>query len=386
MIHNEEFANELKELRHQIHKNPEAAFEEVQTAKLVADRLRELGYEVHTEIGKTGVVASLTCGEGKRVIGLRADMDCICNTEQGEHPYTSQVPNRMHGCGHDGHTISLLGAAELIAKNRDFNGTVRLIFQPAEEPGKGAQAMMADGLFERFPMDEMYSIHNWPLYPAGTISMKAGGFMASEDNFTIKIKGRGGHASSPHGAIDPLVVAAQIILALQTIVSRSENPVDPSVVSCTELHTDGIHNTIPSTVTILGDTRSTTPEAQQIIEKRMKEICMGICQAYGAECEVVYTHEFVPLVNDEACVAVAAEAARKTVGADKVDTGAKAMMSSEDFARFLTKVPGCYVLVGGGHGDGREEYTCHNPLFDYNDDTLETGAWYFYEVVRTRLQ
>jgi len=386
MIHNEAFTNQLKELRHQIHRNPEAAFEEVQTAKLVSDWLKKLGYEVHTGIGKTGVVASLTCGNSDRVIGLRADMDCICNTEQGNLPYRSEIPNRTHACGHDGHTVSLMGAAELIAKNRDFNGTVRLVFQPAEEPGKGALAMIEDGLFERFPMDEIYAIHNTPLYPEGTIHMKSGGFMASEDNFEIKIKGRGGHASAPHGTIDPMVVAAQIILALQTIVSRNEDPADPSVVSCTELHTDGVHNTIPSVVTILGDTRSTTPEAQKIIEKRMREISESICQAYGAECEFKYTHEFVPLVNDKACMEIAAQAARKVVDEKLVDTAAKVMMASEDFAQFMAEVPGCFAIIGGRRESDKELYNCHNPRFDYNDNILEIGAWYFYEVVRTRLQ
>ena len=385
MEHNAMFENQLKEWRHRIHENPEAAFEEVETAKFVADRLEELGYEVERGIGKTGVVATMTCGKGNRTIGLRADMDCICNTELGEHPYSSKVPNRMHACGHDGHTISLLGAAELIVKKKDFNGTVRLVFQPAEEPGKGALAMMDDGFFERFPVDEMYGIHNWPLYPEGTFNVKVGGFMASEDNFEIRIKGRGGHASSPHGAIDPLIPAAHIILGLQSIVSRNENPVDPTVVSVTEMITDGIHNTIPSTVTLLGDTRSTSPEAQRIIEKRMEEISRGICEAFGADCEFKYTHEFIPLVNDETCTAVAAEAAAKVVGEEKVNRNAKAIMASEDFAQFLAKVPGCYLFLGGAR-EGKENYTCHNPRFDYNDDTLEIGAWFFYEVVRTRLQ
>ena len=385
MIHDEAFEQKLIAWRHHLHEYPEAAFEEEKTAAFVAERLKEFGFDVATGVGRTGVVGTMTCGSGGRTIGLRADMDCLCNTEQGEHPYTSQVPNRMHGCGHDGHTVTLLGAAELIAKKKDFNGTVRLIFQPAEEPGKGAMAMIEDGFFERFPVDEMYGLHNWPLAPAGTFQVKAGGFMASEDNFEIRIKGKGGHASSPHGAVDPLIPAAHIILALQSIVSRNENPVDPAVVSVTELLTDGFHNSIPSTVTLLGDTRSTSPEAQEIIERRMEEISRSICAAFGTECEFQYTHEFIPLENDAACAEVAAAAARKVVGAGNVDTNAKPIMVSEDFAQFLNKVPGCYVLLGGGRAGDAEVYTCHNPRFDYNDDVLETGAWYFYEVVRTRL-
>ncbi len=385
MTHNEEFAKQLAQWRHQIHENPEAAFEEEKTSAFVAEKLRQLSYDVHTGIGKTGIVANMTCGTSKKVIGLRADMDCICITEEGEHPYTSKTPKRMHACGHDGHTITLLGAAELIAKNRDFNGTVRLVFQPAEEPGKGAQAMMEDGIFEKFPIDEFYSLHNWPGDPEGTFHMRTGGFMASEDNFEIKIHGHGGHASSPHFTVDPMVIAAQIVMGLQTIVSRNENPVDPTVVSCTEIFSDGVHNTIPSTITILGDTRSTTPEAQKIIEQRMREICENTCRAYNAECEFKYTHEFVPLVNNEACVKKAAEAAAKVVGGENVDTNSKPVMASEDFARFIEKVPGCYMLIGGKKPDQKEVYSCHNPHFDYNDNNLETGAWYFYEVVRTCL-
>ena len=384
MTHNEEFAKRLAEWRHQIHENPEKAFEEVATAAFVAERLKEMGYEVHRNIGKTGVVANLKAGEGTRAIGLRADMDCICMTEEGEHPWSSKTPKQMHACGHDGHTVTLLGAAELLAKKPDFDGTVRLIFQPAEEPGKGAQAMMEDGLFERFPMDEIYGLHNDPIRPKNTFHMRAGGMLASEDNFTIRIKGRGGHASAPQDTIDPMVVAAQVILALQTIVSRNICPADPAVVSCTELFTDGVHNAMPNTVTILGDTRSTTPEAQRMIEERMEALCRNICAAYGAECEFTYTHEFVPLVNDETCVAHAAAAAGKVVGAEKVDRNAKPLMASEDFARFLTKVPGCYIQIGGAEED-RETCPVHNSRFDYNDDTLETGAWYFYELVRTCL-
>lgn len=246
-------------------------------------------------------------------------------------------------------------------------------------------AMMEDGLFERFPVDAIYGIHNLPTLPKDTFHTRVGGMLASEDNFEIKIKGHGGHASSPHDTIDPLVIAAHVILALQTIVSRSEDPVDPSVVSCTEMFTDGVHNAIPNTVTILGDTRSTSPKAQRIIEERMEALCKNICKAYGADCTFTYTHEFVPLVNDASCVAHAVEAAKKVVGTQNVDGNAKPAMASEDFARFLSKVPGCYVILGGKEEDCEKVYPCHNPCFDYNDDILETGAWFFYEIVRTCL-
>ena len=228
------------------------------------------GIEVHNNIGGTGVIGSLTVGNGSKVIGLRADMDAINMQETGALAYSSQNSGKMHACGHDGHVATLLGAARLLVERENFNGTVRFIFQPAEEPGKGARAMIDDKLFETHPMDEIYGLHNAPFLPQGTIYTRAGGIMASEDNFIIKVKGKGSHASSPHLGIDPLVISAQIILALQSITSRNVSPLHQAVVSCTQLHTDGVHNAIPSTVEISGDTRSCTLEVQHLIEDRMK--------------------------------------------------------------------------------------------------------------------
>nr|WP_314464758.1 M20 aminoacylase family protein [uncultured Clostridium sp.] len=382
----EVFAKQLIEWRHYLHMHPESAFEEKLTVEFVVERLTEMGLEVHKNIGGTGVVASLKVGDGDKVIGLRADMDCINLKECGEVEYKSKNEGKMHACGHDGHVATLLGAAQLLSERKNFNGTVRFVFQPAEEPGKGAEAMIDDGLFESFPMDEIYGLHNTPFLPAGEIHTRPGGIMASEDNFTIRIKGKGCHASSPHMGIDPLVSAAEIILALQTIASRNASPLDQAVVSCTEFLTDGAHNAIPSNVEILGDTRSCTKEVQELIETRMKAICENICRMNGAECEFIYTHEFAPTVNWEECVSVAVKAAHNVVGAEKVNGNCTPWMASEDFGTFLGKIPGCFVFLGSGkHKNPSENIMVHNSLYDYNDYILVTGAEFFAELIRVGL-
>lgn len=382
---NFDFKQQLIEWRHHLHKYPETAFEEVKTAAYVAQELRKMGLEVHENIGGTGVVANLTVGDGKKAIGIRADMDALNLHEVKELAYRSTHQGKMHACGHDGHMTTVLGAAKLLSTEKSFNGTVRFIFQPAEEIGKGAEAMMADELFERFPIDEIYGLHNMPGLPAGTIQTRPGPIMASEDNFVIRIKGKGSHASSPHMGIDPLVIAAEIILALQTIVARNINPNDTAVVSCTEIHTDGIRNAIPSNVEIKGDTRSFTPEVQAMLEIRMRSICEGICAVHGAECDFEYTHEFSPTINEQRCTAVAIEAAKKIVGTDKVNESCERFMASEDFGKFLEKIPGCFVFLGS-KVENEEIIPLHNAHYDYNDDVLETGAAFFAEIVRRQLQ
>ena len=278
---------QLIQWRHHLHRCPETGFEEIQTSDFVAQVLSDLGLEVHRGIGKTGLVASLTVGSGTGVIGLRADMDALNIHEQAAgRAHVSQIAGKMHACGHDGHMAMILGAAKLLCERRNFNGTVRFIFQPAEEHGRGAKAMMSDGLFERFPIDEIYGAHNMPGIPVGHIATRSGGIMASEDNFVIHIKGRGTHAARPHMGIDPIVIAAEIVLALQTIVARNLDPSVPAVISCTEVFTDGIRNAIPTNVTIKGDTRSYTPEVQALLETRMRDISEGICKMHGAECRV----------------------------------------------------------------------------------------------------
>jgi amidohydrolase len=385
MATNTTFEQQLVEWRHALHRRPETGFEEKRTSDFVAQALSGLGLDVHRGIGETGLVASLSVGDGKGVIGLRADMDAlnIHETAVGRS-HASQTPGKMHACGHDGHMAMILGAAKLLSERRDFNGTVRFIFQPAEEHGRGAKAMMSAGLFERFPVDEIYGAHNMPGIPAGHIATRVGGIMGSEDNFVIHIKGRGTHAARPHMGIDPIVIAAEIVLALQTIVSRSLDPSVPAVISCTEVFTDGIRNAIPTNVTIKGDTRSYASEVQALLERRMREICEGVCRLHGAECTFEYTHEFVPTVNWEQCVSVAVAAATNIVGAERVNANIQPMMISEDFGAFLQMVPGAFVFIGNGD-QGQGSTPLHNATYDFNDDVLSVGARYFAEIARVRL-
>ncbi|MGG1400085.1 M20 aminoacylase family protein [Bacillus salipaludis] len=344
----ENFEKQLTEWRHYLHAHPESAFEEQNTSEFLATVLTDMGLGVHRNIGGTGIVANLTVGDGKGIIGIRSDIDAINLTEVGEHPYTSQNPGKMHACGHDGHMATVLGAAKLLIERKNFNGTVRFIFQPAEETGKGALAMMQDGLFDRFPVDEIYGMHNMPGMPAGSISTRTGGIMASEDNFVIRIKGQGTHASSPHMGKDPIVIASEIVIALQTIISRNMDPNVPAVISCTEFITDGIRNAIPTNVEIKGDTRSYTTEVSKLLEDRMRTISEGICKINGAECQFEYTHEFAPTVNWAECVDIAVRAAQNVVGENKVDGNCQQWMASEDFGAFLQKIPGCFVFIGNG--------------------------------------
>ena len=378
---------QMIEWRHDFHAHPEIAVEEVRTAGIVAEEMRKLGLDVHTGIGGTGVVVNLKVGDGKRIIGLRADMDCITLDEKGEHDHISQVPGKMHGCGHDGHTAALMGAAALLAERKNFNGTVRFIFQPAEEPGKGARAMMNDGLFERFPVDEIYGLHNGPSFPFGTVNTCSGIMAASEDHFTIRITGRGGHASAPEQLIDPQAAAATIYLALQTIVSRSVSPVHAAVVSVTEFETDGGHNAIPTHVELRGDTRSYTAEDSQLIEERMRTICENACAMYGAECEFHYTREFFPTVNDPEYVEAAMNAARTLLGADKANDKMEPLTGSEDFGAFLKVVPGAYVWMGTARCENpMDEALLHSYNYDYNDDALMLTAEFWAELVHERLK
>jgi hippurate hydrolase len=372
--------------RHHLHRHPEVGFEELHTSDFVAGVLESLGLQVHRGLGGTGLVASLKVGDGNGVIGLRADMDALLITEHAHgRAHASCNAGKMHACGHDGHMAMVLGAAKLLCQRRDFNGTVRFIFQPAEEHGRGAKAMMADGLFERFPVDAIYGAHNMPGMPAGHIATRVGGIMASEDNFVIRIQGRGTHAARPHMGIDPLVIGAQIVLALQTIVSRNLDPSLPAVISCTEFITDGIRNAIPTHVVIKGDTRSYRPEVQQLLETRMREICQGICALHGASCEFEYSHEFAPTVNWADNTAIALAAARRVVGEQAVDGEVAPMMISEDFGAFLQQVPGNFVFIGNGAAGEAGEVPLHNAGYDFNDAILVTGARYFAELVRVSL-
>lgn len=386
MINQDEFHAQLVSWRHHLHQHPEVGFEELQTSNYVADALTSMGLEVHRGIGGTGLVASLKIGDSPAVVGLRADMDALHIHEDAPgRDHASVSAGKMHACGHDGHMTMILGAARLLTESRDFNGTVRFIFQPAEEHGCGAKAMIADGLFERFPVDAIYGAHNMPGLPAGSIATRSGGIMASEDNFVIRIKGQGTHAARPHMGVDPIVIAAEVVLALQTIISRNLDPSVPAVISCTEFITDGIRNAIPTHVVIKGDTRSYAPDVQSMLETRMREVAEGICRLHGASCEFEYSHEFAPTVNWAQCTPIAVAAATKIVGADKVNAEIQPMMISEDFGAFLQVVPGNFVFIGNGEKADEGGVPLHNAKYDFNDNVLTTGAHYFAEVARTAL-
>ena len=370
------------ELRHGLHRIAEGSMQEYKTAALVAAELRGLGYEVSEGVGGTGVVGSLKKGSGERAIGLRADMDALPIVETTGLPYASDT-GFMHACGHDGHMAMLLGAAAVI-KDMAFDGTVRLVFQPGEEATLGAAAMIADGLFGRFPVDEIYGAHNVPFRPAGTIAMRTGGIMSSEDDFCIKIFGKGCHASMPQQGTDPFMLFTQIYQALQMVVSREIDPTHAVVISCTEVHTDGARNAIPSTLTVTGDVRCFRPEDQAHVERRMREICESVCGMYGVSCEVTYSHECASILNTSSCMRFAAEAAEAAVGPDNVETACEPWMASEDFSGFLKEVPGCFVLIGSGPAEGGG-VQLHNSGFDFNDEVLPVGIAYWAELVRIRL-
>ncbi len=378
---------DMVDWRRDIHKHPELGFDEERTAAKVADLLTNFGLEVHTGIGKTGVVGVLRRGNGNRAIGLRADMDALPIQEANDFPHRSVHDKVFHGCGHDGHTAMLLGAANRLAKDESLDGTVYFIFQPSEEDGRGALSMIDDGLFERFPMEAVYGMHNMPGIPAGHFAVRKGSIMTSEDIFIITIKGRGGHASMPDRTIDPVATGAEVILALQTIVSRSVGPQDWAVVSVTEVLTDGARNVIPSEVIIKGDCRALSVDTQDRIENRMRELVSGICTAHGAEGSVEYRREFVATVNSPEETDIAIAAARQ-VAADNADITVNpdcpTCSASEDFAQMLRMKPGCYILIGNGT-EGHCGSSLHNAHYDMNDDILAIGCDYWVTLVRSQL-
>ncbi len=375
--------NDMRTWRHDIHKHPELGFNEIRTADKVAEILQGLGIETHTGIGKTGVVGVLKKGTSDRAIGLRADMDALPIREMGDPVYKSINDGVFHGCGHDGHTSTLLGAAKELAGNVDFDGTIYFIFQPSEENGRGALAMMEDGLFDRFPMSAIYGLHNMPGIQQGQFAVRSGQMMTSEDNFQVDIIGKGGHASMPHMTRDPMVVGAEIVTALQSIVSRSLGPNEWGVVSVTEFITDGARNIIPSNVTIKGDVRALDSAVQEKIERRMREIVDGICKGHCVTGTVDYSHEFIVLENSQAETKMAVAAANMTVGGNMVDPSCATCTCSEDFAQFLRQVPGCFILLGAGDGDNSPPL--HNPHYDFNDELLEIGSEYWVNLIKSQL-
>jgi hippurate hydrolase len=376
----------MTEWRRHIHSFPECGFEVYETADFIAEKLNSWDIEVVRGIGESGLVGILNNGNSKASIGLRADMDALHIEEKNTFDHRSRHQGQMHACGHDGHSAMLLGAACYLAEHRNFNGTVYFIFQPAEEHGRGAQAMIDDGLFERFGIDAVYGLHNLPGVPAGDFLIRPGSLMASESSFEIRIQGVGGHAAMPHTGVDPMVVGSQVILGLQTIVSRSLNAIrETAVVSATEFITDGTVNVIPSEVVIKGDCRCFTEDSLARIEKRMEQIVAGICQAAGASYEFEFINTFYPTVNSVKQTGHAVAAAELALGVDRVNANCEPLTISEDFSSMLRVKPGCYALLGNGV-DSMGGCALHNPKYDFNDEILKNGATYWATLVRNVLQ
>ena len=385
-------APSLTQIRRDLHAHPELCYQEVRTADLVAAKLTEWGIEIHRGLGVTGVVGVVhgrdggACGRG---VGLRADMDALPMTELNTFTHTSQHPGKMHACGHDGHTAMLLAAAQYLSTHRDFDGTVYLIFQPAEEGGGGARAMMQDGLFERFPMEAVFGMHNWPGYPAGTFAVSPGPVMASSNEFKITIRGKGSHAALPHNGIDPVPIACQMVQAFQTIITRNKKPVDAGVISVTMIHAGEATNVVPDHCELQGTVRTFTLEVLDLIEQRMRDVAQHTCAAFGAQCEFEFKRNYPPTVNTPAEADFAREVMRAIVGDAQV-WNQEPTMGAEDFAFMLQAKPGAYCFIGNGDGAHRGRYeggghdagpcTLHNPRYDFNDELIPLGGTYWVEL------
>ena len=379
----QKFHQELIALRRDLHANPEIGFQEVRTSGIVAGALEALGVEVHRGVGKTGVVGVI---RGQRhdsglSIGLRADMDALPIKEEGDAAYCSTVPGLMHACGHDGHTAILLGTAKYLMQNRDFNGTAVLIFQPAEEGLGGAKAMVDDGLFERFPCDSIYALHNWPALPAGTIGINPGPMMAASDRWEVTVEGRGGHGAHPYQTIDPIVVAAHIVTALQTIVSRNVHPVESAVISLGHIQAGSptAPSVIPSRAHLVGTVRTFSDTVQKLVESRMRALIASVAEAFGATAELKYHRSYPATINSAQQANFLADVATDLFGAQNVVRDLIPSMGSEDFSFMLQKRPGAYFRLGqGGAEQGR---FLHNPKFDFNDEVIPMGSALFAALV-----
>jgi hippurate hydrolase len=370
--------------RKQLHSIPELAYKENETSDFIAEKLKSFGIPIVRGLGKTGLVGTIRSGNSDRSIGLRADMDALPINELNTFKHKSKHSGVMHACGHDGHSATLLAAAEYLSTNRNFDGTVHLIFQPAEEGEAGAKAMIDDGLFQDFPMESVYAIHNWPGLAIGEIAMRSGPIMAAMDVFEIKIIGKGGHAALPHLVIDPIPVGAQVILALQNIVSRNLSPTDTAVVSVTQLHAGDAWAVVPKEIVLKGTVRSFTPRVQKLIEQRMKEITSGICTANNCDFNWWYEKRFPPTVNSSAETELAAKAARSVCGNESVNANVEMVTGSEDFGYMLQEKPGCYAFLGNGPGEGG--CMLHSAHYDFNDEIIPVGASYFVQLVAEELK
>jgi amidohydrolase len=373
-----EIQGEITAIRRDIHAHPELAYEETRTSDIVAAKLQEWGLEVTRGLGKTGLVGTLRKGNSVKAIGLRADMDCLPMDERNDFEHRSQNPGRMHACGHDGHTAMLLGAAKVLSETKNFEGAVHFIFQPAEEGGGGGKAMIEDGLFEKFPCDAVFAIHNKPGVPLGHIVSRPGPLLAAADRWDIRITGKGGHAAHPHTTLDPMVVGASIVMSLQTIVSRNIDPQDATVVTVGFFKAGSAYNVIPGEVHIGGTTRTTTPANRALAQKRIKEICDGAAQMYGVKIEVEHRPGYPPTVNNPEQTQFAIGVAAEVCGANGVRDNVKPSMGAEDFSYMLEKVPGAMVMLGNG---GSEAINLHNPRYDFNDMAIPFGISFFVKTV-----
>ncbi|KVC48789.1 M20 aminoacylase family protein [Burkholderia diffusa] len=378
-------ADGLREIRHHIHHHPELAYEEHETAALVADKLEQWGWQVTRGVGKTGVVGTLRVGDGARSIGIRADMDALPIIEATGLPYASGTHGKMHACGHDGHTTMLLGAAQHLAKTRNFSGTVHLYFQPAEEHGvdSGAKKMIDDGLFERFPCDAVFGMHNHPGAAPGVFLTRRGPFMSAGDKAIISIEGVGGHAARPHLTVDPVVVAASIVMALQTVVARNVDPSQPAVVTVGSMHAGTANNVIPNGARLELSVRSFSPDVRALLKRRIVELAESQAASYGATAHVEYIEGYPVVVNTDAETDFAAQVARELVGDAHVVEQADLLMGSEDFAFMLQQRPGSFVRLG--NGEGEDGCMVHNPKYDFNDRNLPIGAAFWTRLVERYL-
>jgi len=377
------FQGEMKQWRPRHSRSPEMAFEEHRTARVVAEKLRSFGLDVQEGIAGTGVVGTLQKGRGNRAIGLRADLDALPILESNEFPHKSTNPGVMHACGHDGHTCMLLGAAKYLAAHPRFEGIVHFIFQPAEENEGGGRAMIEDGLFEKFPVEAVYGMHNIPGLPVGKFAIRPGPMMAAFDIFNLTVIGKGVHAAMPHLGVDPIVIATKIVEAYQNIVSRMVDPQDAAVVSVTQFHAGDAYNVIADKVEISGCTRCFSPKVQVLMEKKLQSIAEGIASAYGATITFRYERRYPPTVNSELETGVAAKAATEIAGVKNVNLNPKPAMGSEDFAYMLQEKPGAYIWIGNGDGEG--SCMVHNSNYDFNDEILSIGASYWSRLVESEL-
>ena len=385
------FQTELQAIRRDLHAHPELCYEEVRTADMVAERLTAWGIPIVRGLGLTGVVGIIRNGTSKRAIGLRADMDALPMQELNGFAHASTNPGKMHACGHDGHTAMLLGAAHYLATHRNFDGTVYVIFQPAEEGGGGAKRMMDDGLFDQFPMDAVYGMHNWPGLAEGSFGVVAGPMMASSNEFRVVVRGKGAHAAQPHRGVDPVMVAVQIAQGWQTIISREKNPLETAVLSITQIHAGSATNVIPDEAELVGTVRTFSTGVLDLIERRMNEIASGVAAGFNASVDFSFKRNYPPLVNHAAQTAFAIEAMRAVVGQERVDTNVEPTMGAEDFAFMLQEKPGCYVFIGNGEGEHRTgghglgPCQLHNGSYDFNDNLLPIGASFWVRLVEMSL-